>query len=113
METKLSLYIIGRNKSTLNYDILSIDNKSIICPSAEVRQDIPIQTQLFDILKQYTDIEDGIINYIFLDIKIKSDIDILYFCCIPRDLPIKNSYFLPIDNNKDHVINLQKIISII
>jgi hypothetical protein len=113
METKLTLYIVARNKSTFDYDILSTQKDDIICPSSLIIPNTNISTQLYNLLKQYVDINDDIVNYIFLDIKINTIINIVYFCCVPIDLPIKNAQFLPINQNKVHVTNLQKIITII
>lgn len=113
METKLTLYIVARNKLNKNYDILSTDKNSIKCPVSDLVANIGIQDQLYDLLKKYLDIENGIVNYIFLDVKITTELNIIYFCCVPIDLPTKDSNFLSLDSNNDHIINLQKIIRII
>jgi hypothetical protein len=113
METKLTLYIVARNKSTFEYEILSTQQNDIVCPSDSIVPNSNIHTQLYNLLKQHIDIDDNIVNYIFLDIKINTAINVVYFCCIPINLPIKNAQFLPINQNKVHVTNLQKIITII
>jgi hypothetical protein len=113
METKLTLYIVARNKSNKNYEILSITKDSIECPISNIVPNSRIHDQLYDLLKKYIDIDNNIINYIFLDIKVTTELNIVYFCCVPIELPIQNSYFLPLDSNNEHIINLQKIISII
>jgi hypothetical protein len=113
MESKITLYIVARNKTTSNYEILSTNKDDLQCPTADIVVDKTMQEQLYELLKKHIDIENGIINYIFLDIKITNKINIIYFCCVPIDLPIQNSHFLPLNNNYDHIINLQKIINII
>ena len=113
METKLILYIVARNKSTFKYDILSTEKDNIVCPSCEIVPNVSIRAQLYNLLKQYIDIDEDIVNYIFLDIEINANVNITYFCCIPIDLEIRNAQFLEINQNKIHVTNLQKIITII
>ncbi len=113
METKLSLYIVARNKTTYKYDVLSIENDKVVIPSCPIKENEDISTQLFHLTKQYIDIDKNVINYIFLDVKIKNILDIIYFCCVPINIPITNCHFIPMDKNQDHVINLQKIINIV
>lgn len=110
MDCNLTLYIVALNKKTAKYEILSIDNNNLLCPSSQLKPNVDLKQQLHDLCKKYVAINPSILEYLFLDIHIADSLNVIYFCCIPSELAKTNTYFFIPDNN--HAILLQKIIRI-
>lgn len=111
MINRLLLYVITRNKSNMNYEILSTDSESINPLTTELMPNYHIQNQcqlLFD--KYIKGYENNV--FTFLDIDITDTLDIVYFCFVPFGIKPEISYFLPIKQNEIFIKHIRQILNV-
>lgn len=113
MTSKILLYIITRNKQTMDYEVLSIDPESIKPPTLDVVANIDIQDQYQTLYNQYIINYSNINNiFTFLNIDVTETIDIIYFCFVPFGTKHQNSYFIPIKQNEIFTKHIRQIINV-
>lgn len=114
MTNNLLLYIITRNKQTLNYEILSKKKDLIEIPKCEMIPYRSILDRCNDLASQcfllkHTDI----FKFHFLTIDIKDSINTVYFCFAPFGLKTNNTYFIPIKHDQIYSEHIRQILNVI
>lgn len=112
LKTNIVLYILSRNKNNLEYYILSTSKDSVIHPKSEIIANHTLKDNCYDLYKKYINLDKNLLDFRILDIKIIDEIDIICFCLIPFNFPIKDSYLIPIKQDEISSSYLQKIINI-
>lgn len=115
MLSNIILYIITKNKTTNQYEVVSLNEIEFIPPSNEIIPNTDIKQNCFNIYRKYIDIHEDVFTCIYLDCCITQNVDLIYFMMLPFSFTTKNIYFIPIKNIKNelHIKNLQKIINIV
>lgn len=114
-KNSIYLYILKFNKSTLRYELLSINNAKIVLPNYIIESgDQSTEDIVYSILKKYLLIDPKFINYKLSDIEINNDeLNIYYYALIPFNTPCYNSYFIELYNEIYYPKNLSKIIRLL
>ena len=113
MTSRILLYIVTRNKQTLNYEILSTDSESIKPLIIDVVPNIDIQDQCQVLYTQYILLHSEYRNiFTFLETDIADTVDLVYFCFVPFGLKVQNSYFLPVKQNEIFNRHIRQILNV-
>jgi hypothetical protein len=113
IKCKINLYVVVFNKEKLNYDIVSL-KEFTICPisdTLEVNKDINIL--LKEMFERYIELQSSFVSFVLSDIINSDELDINYYCLVPYNTIINNSYLVPININEIHSPYLRKIFNLL
>jgi hypothetical protein len=101
------------NKKTLNYDIVSL-KESVFCPISDIleeKQDV--NTLLKEMFEKHIELESSFVSFVLSDVNNSDELNINYYCLVPYDTIINNSYLVPININEIHSPYLRKIFNLL
>jgi len=113
INAKLNLVLLLLDEQTFNYNIVSLSDTSIVCPSVDICefQDINESIRLlFNNHLVITEEQSFTFDYKLIDIVIHDVLNIYYLTIISHDIENKYSYKLPIKKYESNLPNLSKII---
>lgn len=107
-----SLVILILDNESFKYNILSLDKYNVKLPSIDIEPYAEIGANIEHLLSLYIKDKNIIkyINYKLIDIDIKEQTNIYYYCFITHDIDIINSFKVPLSKYECHLPNLQKIL---
>lgn len=113
IKCKVNLYVIIFNKTTLSYDVVSLKEHTI-CPisdTLETNKDVNIL--LTEMFERYVELQSSFVSFVLSDIANSDKLDINYYCLVPYNTIINNSYLVPININEIHSPYLRKIFNLL
>lgn len=112
IKSKIKLIIFILNNETFKYNILSINSDKIILPYLEIKNYMDINKGIRHLMSLYL-LNKDIVEYCdfkLSDIDVDDELNIYYYCFIPHDTEIKDSYKIPINQYECNLPNIQKTI---
>jgi hypothetical protein len=113
IKCKINLYVVVFNKKTLNYDIVSL-KESTICPMSDTLEaNKDVNTLLKEIFEKHIELQSSFVSFVLSDVTNSDELNINYYCLVPYDTIINNSYLVPININEIHSPYLRKIFNLL
>lgn len=112
IKSLLKLIIFVLDDVTFKYDIISLNEQTVVVPDVEIESYLDINESLKYLISKYIDHPDLIqyINPKLGDIHITDELSIYYYNFITFNAKIKNSYKISPDKYAENLPNIQKII---
>jgi hypothetical protein len=113
INAKINLVLLLLDEQTFKYNVVSLSDTSIVCPSVDIFEFQDIDESIRLLFKNYLAIteEEGFsFDYKLVDVVIHDVLNIYYLTIISHDIENKYSYKLPIKKYEFNLPNLSKII---
>lgn len=113
IKCKINLYVVVFNKTTLKYDLVSLKEYTI-CPisdTLEANKDVNIL--LKEMFEKHIELQSSFVSFVLSDIINSDELNINYYCLVPYNTIINNSYLVPININEIHSPYLRKIFNLL
>jgi hypothetical protein len=113
INAKLNLILLLLDEQTFKYNILSLSDVSIVCPSININTFQNIDESIRLLFKNHlliSEEESFSFDYRLIDMLVQDELNIYYLTIISHDLENIHSYKLPIKKYEFNLPNLSKII---
>jgi protein-arginine kinase len=111
IKTKILLYILLFNKTSLEFEVVSLEKNKLVVPECYVDSEENVEKQIKDIFEKYVDLSSEFTSFILNDVFIENkELIIQYYCLIPYGVETKNSNPIKINAQETNSNNLRKVL---
>jgi hypothetical protein len=110
---KLCLYILIFNKTSLVYDIVSLTEDYLSPITQELLSNTDPKDILQTMFRSHVNLNSSFVSFVLADISNTEELFINYYCLIPYNTSLIDSYLIPINTNDISSPHLRKIFSLL
>lgn len=110
MKVKIKIMLFILEEQSFRYNLLSLDPTDLSLPSIDIEQYQDIDNSLSHLISKYIrDTNSYCMKPKIIDIKVTESVDIIYYCIIPFNPTIKDSYLLDLEKYEPISNDVRKI----
>lgn len=110
MKVTIKLVVFILEEKSFKYNILSLDSSNLDLPSIDIEKYQDIDTTLKHLIERYVKVNNNFcIKSKLIGVNISEQVDIVYYCIIPFNPAVKDSYLLDLEKYEPISNDIRKV----